>query len=30
MLHSALLALTILVVSGCYAVHLLAARSHML
>lgn len=30
MLHSALLILIILVASGCYAAHLLAARPHML
>jgi hypothetical protein len=30
LLHSALLMLIILVASGCYAAHLLAARPHML
>lgn len=30
LLHSALLVLIILAASGCYAVHLLAARPHML
>jgi len=30
MLHSALLILIIIVASGCYAAHLLAARPHLL